>query len=247
MVLSSFKFFISRRLSHLRLGKNSLSAITADWPAPLPSLITLDISQNLIIRLSLTSLSLRKLDLSDNMLSSLPPSSLSVPSLTTLNLAYNKLIQPPPPSLALPSLRSLSLSGNMIRRLEPSALAHLPSLTTLSLAALPRLEALSPLSLRDLHNLTSLSLASSRRLSPLPSDLFTTTPRLASLDLSHLPWTSLSASLLPPSLSSLTLTGLPLVCDCSLLWLWEAQQQRGLNLEGAQCDETPLNRLKVRK
>ena len=100
VVLSSLKFFISRRLSHLRLGKNSLSAITADWPAPLPSLITLDISQNLIIRLSLTSLSLRKLDLSDNMLSSLPLSSnLSQEGLTN---RINPVAKGVAPAIVLP-------------------------------------------------------------------------------------------------------------------------------------------------
>merc|ERR1712130_1086383 len=106
----------------------------------------------------------------------------------------------------------------MIRRLGPSAFAHLPSLVVLQLSALPRLETLAPLSLRDLHNLSSLELASCRRLKPLPLDLFATTPKLEAL---------------------------PLACDCSLLWLWEVQQEAKLKVEGAECDGTPLNHLQV--
>ena len=43
------------------------------------------------------------------------------------------------------------------------------------------------------------------------------------LDFSHLGWTSLPASLLPSSLKEIKLDGLPLTCDCSLLWLWEVK------------------------
>ena len=238
-------FLHLRSLSYLCLAKNSLTMVGPDWPAPLSSLVTLDLSQNLIKRTSLNSLTLSELDLSDNMLSSLPPTSLSLPALTSLNLAYNKLVLPPSASLPLPSLHTLSLSGNMIRHLGPSTFAHLPSLSSLQLAALPRLESIAPLALRELHNLSSLSLASCRHLHPLPVDLFSTTPRLSSLDLSHLRWTSLPSSLLPGSLTSLRVEGLPLTCDCSLLWLWDLQQQHRLQLLGAQCDGTPLDQLQV--
>jgi len=238
-------FLHLRRLMYLNLGKNSLSTIIPTWLSPLVSLKSLDLSQNLILRLEIASTSLTEVDLSDNMISNLPKGSITVPSLNSLNLAYNKLVEPPSSALPLPQLRSLALSGNMIRRLGPSAFAHFPSLVALQLSALPRLETLAPLSLRDLHNLSSLELASCRRLKPLPIDLFATTPRLQALDFSHLSWTSLSASLLPPSLLQLKLDGLPLTCDCSLLWLWEVQQEDKLKVEGAQCDGTPLTHLQV--
>merc|ERR1719266_873104 len=230
---------------YLNLGKNSLSTIVPTWLSPLVSLKSLDLSQNLILRLEIASNSLTEVDLSDNMLSSLPTGSITIPSLNSLNLAYNKLVEPPSSALPLPQLRSLALSGNMIRRLGPSAFAHFPSLVARQLSALPRLETLAPLSLRDLHNLSSLEIASCRRLKPLPVDLFATTPRLQALDFSHLSWTSLPSSLLPQSLLQLKLDGLPLTCDCSLLWLWEVQQLDKLKVEGAQCDGTPLTHLQV--
>merc|ERR1719266_1711814 len=230
---------------YLNLGKNSLSTIVPTWLSPLVSLKSLDLSQNLILRLEIASNSLTEVDLSDNMLSSLPTGSITIPSLNSLNLAYNKLVEPPSSALPLPQLRSLALSGNMIRRLGPSAFAHFPSLVARQLSALPRLETLAPLSLRDLHNLSSLEITSCRRLKPLPVDLFATTPRLQALDFSHLSWTSLPSSLLPQSLLQLKLDGLPLTCDCSLLWLWEVQQLDKLKVEGAQCDGTPLTHLQV--
>jgi len=238
-------FLHLRDLVHLNLGKNSLSTIVPTWLSPLLTLKTLDLSQNLILRLEIASESLTEIDLSDNMLSSLPTGSINIPTLTSLNLAYNKLVEPPSAAIPLPHLRSLALSGNMIRRLGPSAFAHLPSLVELQLSALPRLETLAPLSLRDLHNLSSLELASCRRLKPLPVDLFATTPNLQVLDFSHLGWTSLPASLLPSSLKEIKLDGLPLTCDCSLLWLWEVEQHGKLKVEGAQCDGTALVNLQV--
>ena len=38
--------------------------------------------------------------------------------------------------------------------------------------------------------------------------------------------------------------GMPLKCDCSLLWLWELSEQGGI-VQGASCDDTPLDQVDV--
>jgi len=235
----AFKYL--HNLQVLILRKNSLS-IFGDWSAPLFNLRFLDISQNLVVRLSETILfnNLEDLNLSDNMIVDISDAAFTIPSLSILDVSYNKLTKFP----SVPNLRELIMSGNMIKSLDQNSLQGLPSLQVLRLNNSPLFHSIEPLSFIDCHNLSYLSLSSNRKLSPLPRDIFQTTPKLSVLDISNVLWTSLSPDQVPASAKKIIMSGVPLKCDCSLLWLWELKE-RGDIVEGAACDQTDLAKVNV--
>merc|ERR1719308_618228 len=114
-----------------------------------------------------------------------------------------------------------------------------PSLQVLRLNNSPLLHSIHPLSFLDCRNLSYLSLSRNRKLAPLPPDIFQTTPQLSVLDISNVLWTSLTPEQVPASAKKIIMSGVPLICDCSLLWLWELEE-RGDILEGAACDQQIL-------
>jgi len=230
-----------QNLKVLILRKNTLSVIS-DWSSPLLHLKFLDISQNLVVRLSETILfnSLEELNLSDNMIVDISDAVFTIPSLSILDVSYNKLSEFP----SIPNLRELIMSGNMIKSLDQNSLQGLPSLQVLRLNNSPLLHSIHPLSFLDCRNLSYLSLSSNRKLAPLPPHIFQTTPRLSVLDISNVLWTSLSPEQVPASAKKIIMSGVPLNCDCSLLWLWELQE-RGNIIEGAECDKTDLAKVNV--
>jgi len=235
----AFKYL--QNLQVLILRKNSLS-IFGDWSAPLFNLRFLDVSQNLVVRLSETILfnNLEDLNLSDNMIVDISDAAFRIPSLSILDVSYNKLTKFP----SVPNLRELIMSGNMIKNLHQNSLQGLPSLQTLRLSNSPLLLSIQPLAFIDSQNLTYLSLSSNRKLAPLPPDLFLTTPQLTVFDISNIPWTTLSPDQVPATAKKIIMAGVPLKCDCSLLWLWELKE-RGDIIEGAACDQTDLANVNV--
>ena len=235
----AFKYL--HNLQVLILRKNSLT-IFSDWSTPLFNLRILDISQNLVVQLSETILfnNLEDLNLSDNMIVNISDAAFTIPSLSSLDVSYNKLTEFP----SVPNLRELIMSGNMIKSLDQNSLTGLPSLQVLLLNNSPLLHSIEPLSFLDCHNLSYLSLSSNRKLSPLPRDIFQTTPVLSVLDISNVLWTSLSPEQVPASAKKIIMSGVPLNCDCSLLWLWELKE-RGNIIEGAACDQTDLAKVNV--
>ena len=141
--------------------------------------------------------SLLELDLSDNLLVEIQDGLLArgCPALRRLDLSYNKLTTVPGglagDSDAISNLSELVMSGNMIRYLEAGSMAGLGRLSALHLNNMPVLAALSPDALAALPRLEFLTLANSRRLAPVPPGLFQPTPGLRRLDLSQLAWNSL--------------------------------------------------------
>ena len=230
----AFKYL--HNLQVLSLRKNSLT-ILSDWSTPLFNLRILDISQNLVVQLSETIVfnNLEDLNLSDNMIVNISDAAFTIPSLSSLDVSYNKLTEFP----SVPNLRELIMSGNMIKSLDQNSLSGLPSLQVLLLNNSPLLHSIEPLSLLDCDNLSYLSLSRNRKLSPLPRDIFQTTPVLSVLDISNVLWTSLSPEQVPASAKKIIMSGVPLNCHCSLLWLWELKE-RGNIIEGAACDQTDL-------
>ena len=235
----AFKYL--HNLQVLSLRKNSLT-ILSDWSTPLFNLRILDISQNLVVQLSETIVfnNLEDLNLSDNMIVNISDAAFTIPSLSSLDVSYNKLTEFP----SVPNLRELIMSGNMIKSLDQNSLSGLPSLQVLLLNNSPLLHSIEPLSLLDCDNLSYLSLSRNRKLSPLPRDIFQTTPVLSVLDISNVLWTSLSPEQVPASAKKIIMSGVPLNCHCSLLWLWELKE-RGNIIEGAACDQTDLAKVNV--
>jgi len=235
----AFKYL--HNLQVLILRKNSLS-IFCDWSTPLFNLRMLDISQNLVVQLSETILlnNLEELNLSDNMIVNISDAVFTIPSLSSLDLSYNKLTKFP----SVPNLHELIMSGNMIKSLDQNSLTGLPSLQVLLMNDSPLLHSIEPLSFLDCNNLSYLSLSSNRKLSPLPRDIFQTTPVLSVLDISNVLWTSLSPEQVPAMAKKIIMSGVPLNCDCSLLWLWELKE-RGNIIEGSACDQTDLAKVNV--
>ena len=185
----AFKFL--HNLRELNLHKNKVADIS-DWTSPLLNLRVLDISQNALVHLStpVNLHNLQVLNLSDNLLVDIDRDTLSrQTTLRTLDVSYNKLVRFP----RVPSLRDLNMSGNSIRTLNQHSLQGLSSLHSLYLEKMKFLPSVEPLAFIDCHNLTVLSLSKNPKLAPLPPQIFQTTPQLATLDISHLPWTSLSS------------------------------------------------------
>ena len=123
----AFKYL--KNLHTLVIRRNSLSLVS-DWTLPLSGLVSLDISQNCLVRLSssLSLSSLEELDMSDNMLVELRGETLDIlDSLRHLDLSYNKFSTVPPVN-NMAGLTELSLSGNMIKTLDDSSLAGLRKL-----------------------------------------------------------------------------------------------------------------------
>ena len=233
-----------KNLQHLEiliLQKNNLP-ILGEWSTPLINLRNLDISQNLLVQLSEPILlnNLEDLNLCDNMIVDISDAAFTSPSLSILDVSYNKLTKFP----SVPNLRELTMSGNMIKTIDQNSLQGLPSLQVLRLNNSPLLHSIHPLSFLDCRNLSYLSLSSNRKLAPLPPDIFQTTPQLSVLDISNVLWTSLTPEQVPASAKKIIMSGVPLICDCSLLWLWELEE-RGDILEGAACDQTDLARVNV--
>ena len=234
-----------KKLEELNMRKNQLQIVT-DWTLPLPGLTILNLSQNLIANLSSDPLPLpylQSLDVSDNLLSEVSMRTFSTCSdLETLNVAYNNLEVVP----IIPSLQQLVISGNRMVQFDQTTFSGMPSLEILEADSIFSLQQIHPLSFIDCTKLSQLSLSGNRKLQPLPSSLFQTTPHLLHLDLSHNSWHYLSRDQLPLHLLQLDLTGLPLTCNCSLLWLWQLSQEKGDIVQGAVCDgDKSLNDVSV--
>merc|ERR1711936_324064 len=122
--------------------------------------------------------SVKVLELNSNRLSSLPKGLTDLPNLIHLSMGNNLLVQVSLPPL--PSLQQLDLSSNQMVDI-PSSLP-LPSLAWLNLAS-NRLKTVPSL---PLPSLLSLSL-SGNPITSLPPNSLSSSPSLASLNISHCP------------------------------------------------------------
>jgi len=214
-----------QRLTHLSLRGNQLERLEVGVLSNLGHLTNLDLSNNQITELEESSLpsSVKVLELNSNRLSSLPKGLTDLPNLTHLSMGNNLLVQisfPPlpslqqldlssnqlvdiPSSLPLPSLAWLNLARN---RLKTVPSLPLPSLLSLSLSGNP-ITSLPPNSLSSSPSLASLNISHCPQLRDVEEGALVQIPFLISLDLSHNRYLdSLPPSSLPSSLQSLDLT-----------------------------------------
>ncbi|KAL1373590.1 hypothetical protein pipiens_005133 [Culex pipiens pipiens] len=191
------------RLQTLDLSVNLIEFIANDSYASLRELRTLKLAGNVLTELDYGAFNglsaLRGLDLADNNFTVVPTLQLS----KLCNLTY------------------LSLSGNNFDALPAVAFMNLFQLRQLHLDRLDRLERIDVRTFVDNTNLHVLSLDDNPSFTSLPLRLFHGNPALLEISMRRNGLIRLDAVQFPlDHLHRLRLSGNPLVCNCSLLWLW---------------------------
>ena len=234
-----------RRLRVLHVEHNFIGALGADWMAPMGNLRFLYASNNGITGLpddafkALTAL--REVRLSHNRLSDVGQFAFrGSRAVDTLDLSFNLLeTVPTVPLSQMPQLSRLDLSGNPIRSLDRSSFHMMFVLEMLRLDHMELLVSVAQHTFVDNVNMRDLSMEDNARLRPLPWGIFSTNTLLGKVSFRGNAWQTLSVHQLPRnSLRELSLVGLPLHCNCSLLWLWELyhrEEGSGIALDEAVC------------
>lgn len=240
--------FTNLNLQRLCLSHNLLQAIPFQVFAPMPNLMELDLSYNLILTIldhffkpnrnievlllnnnrisKLTSNALadlrelRRLDLSNNSLAYITKGVFdALHRVEYLNLANNPLQSLGSETFrGLINLNEINISGNHIQKLTYGLFLFSPSITTLTLDN-TNIEVLHNTDLFGLRNLKTLQIRQNRELREIEGFVFADTPRITRLELN-----GNSLVFLPHSLSTLhDLEFLNIednlwACDCRMSW-----------------------------
>ncbi|XP_065089831.1 leucine-rich repeat neuronal protein 2-like [Ochlerotatus camptorhynchus] len=192
-----------RSLRFLDLSVNLIEFVTNDSFAALRELRTLKLGGNVLTELDLGAFhglnSLKHIDLADNNLTVIPT--------VQLSKLYN--------------LTTLSLSGNSFVHLPAVSFLNLFHLRELHLNRLDRLERIDSRAFVDNTYLQILSLDDNPSFSDVPLRLFYGNPNLIDVSMRGNALLTLDAVQFPlDRLQRLKLAGNPLVCNCSIRWLW---------------------------
>ena len=217
------------RLRRLHLESNKIASISSSyWMSPLENLRFLYATDNSIRSLpddAFKSLSaLKVIELSGNQLSEIGEFAFrGAADVDTLDLSDNLLTSVPSQALSqVPRLDMLDLSANPISRVGPGAFSSAFALHTLRMSRMPDLETVDGHAFVGSLKLRELWLEANPELSPLPWGVFDTNVNLETVGFKNNTWSTLSPHQIPKqSLRSLYLEGIPLNCNCSVIWLWE--------------------------
>ncbi|XP_058116601.1 leucine-rich repeat neuronal protein 3-like [Anopheles ziemanni] len=192
-----------RALRHLDLAGNLIEFIANDSFGTLHELRTLHLAGNVLMELDLSAFSglsaLQLIDMADNNLTTVPT--------VQLSKLYN--------------LTTLTLSGNSFVRLPAVAFQNLFQLRELHLDRLDRLEHIDTRAFIDNTYLQVLTLDENPSFSALPVRLFQGNPHLIDISMRRNALLTLDAVQFPlDRLQRLKLAGNPLVCNCTIRWLW---------------------------
>ncbi|XP_033322056.1 uncharacterized protein LOC117218089 [Megalopta genalis] len=243
-------FKSTSELEVLNLSDNSITSLPDGLLKNLHKIRTLVLKENSLLEVPTDNLalapSLENVDLSDNLIQELDRDSLpSLPSLVSLDLANNVIRNIADDAFdRLPDLLHLNLSGNNLTSVPTSALARLNVLSNLILSRNP-LGVLEAVGFRNLFELRSLelndctigsvharafadnvnleriSLDGNRGLKELPARVLYSARYLKWVSLRRCSLSTLQPTQFPvDGLSFLRVGGNPLVCNCSVHWLW---------------------------
>ncbi|KAH0557382.1 slit homolog 1 protein-like [Cotesia glomerata] len=214
------------KIRNLKLNRNSLLEVPANNLHLVPSLENLELSDNLIQEISHDSLptlrSLMSLNLANNLIQIINEEAFQrLPALVYLNLEGNNLTYVPTSALShLSLLSNLILSRNPLERLDNLAFRNLFELKTIDLRECTILYIKSR-AFADNVNLEKIFLDGNHDLRHLPSRILYSARYLTTVSLRHCNLSSLEPTHFPvDGLNLLQIGGNPLICNCSLHWLW---------------------------
>ncbi|XP_008210038.1 leucine-rich repeat and immunoglobulin-like domain containing-NOGO receptor-interacting protein 4 [Nasonia vitripennis] len=214
------------RIRSLVLSRNSLLEVPASNLALAPSLERLELSDNLVQELAHDSLpslpALTHLSLANNVLRSVADDAFDrTPGLLQLDLSGNNLTSVPSPALGkLTVLTGLLLSRNPLGELRNLAFRNLFELRSLELNDCS-VYWVEPRAFADNVNLERISMDGNRELAELPARVLYAAGNLRWVSLRRCNLASLQPTQFPvDGLTALRVGGNPLVCNCSVHWLW---------------------------
>lgn len=237
------------RLTVLLIAHNKLHILVRHTFRGLRSLHVLDMCDNYFRDVPAAALddlqSLKSLHLCRNRLTRLEPDAFTTPALTSLSLETNNIDHIADDALQrLRNLQKLNLNDNLLHEvpaavlsllllldtlilsknnfttIEAGALKSLKRLTTLEISRCPRLASLHPDAFAHCVSLQRLTISHNPLIRHFPERLFTSLPRLQTLDLRANSLQTVSEASLPwGSLARLDLRDNQLMCNCSIRWL----------------------------
>lgn len=211
----------------LDLSRNSLLEMPSTNLQLTPTLTTLNLATNLIETIPPDSLSsqssLKYLNLANNLINSIADNAFDrLKILTYLNMEENRLTQVPTSALSnLNVLSTLILSKNRLSSLESLAFRKLLELQYLDLRSC-RIRRIDGDAFTDNVNLETIYLDGNHELDELPPKvLYGSYKNLRTVSLRHCSLSTLQPTQFPVDhLTSFRVGGNPIVCNCSVQWLW---------------------------
>lgn len=217
-----------KRLQHLNLQENRLSKLFPASFHHLPNLLTLDLSSNFLTRIAdyaFTSLiKLNELRLSFCQLNYISSKSLSKENnLQNLMIQGNHLADVPTHLIVnLSKLIQLHIGGSKLTRIGADAFKGSPNLQKLFIKSSYRLSYIHADALSDLNDLKQLVIEHCPSLNFISSNLLRRQKRLSYLSLANNGLSTFPAHLINwDQLERFDIHNNPIVCNCSLLWLWK--------------------------
>ncbi|XP_018495828.1 insulin-like growth factor-binding protein complex acid labile subunit [Galendromus occidentalis] len=219
-------------LERLVLRSNSLRHVPSDSFVYLPNLRSLDLGSNVLSMVDEAAFDhlkhLEELSMDQCALSVVHLEAFSgVAGLKKLYLQNNNLLVFPRAIASLSELDELNIGGNLIPKISVNDLRHLKKLKKLHLTRSENLERIEEDVFRHTPELEELWMEFNMQLEHLPASLLNHLRQLRKVSLRGNKLKYIHPALLPiEQLESFDVSGNPLVCNCSLSWLWQHMANR---------------------